>query len=138
MVFSSIPFLFFFLPLCLVFYYIVPFKIKNYILLIFSLIFYAWGEPIYILLMLFSCLINYLYGIFAHKVKHKKILFILCIIANISILGFFKYGNLLIETINTIFKININLLDIRLPIGISFFTFQTMSYSIDIYSFSLF
>ena len=133
MVFSSIPFIFFFLPICLIFYYIAPFKAKNYILLLFSLVFYAWGEPIYIFLMIFSCLINYLYGILAHKVKHKKAFFILCIIINIAILGFFKYGNLLISSINAIFKLNIELLNIGLPIGISFFTFQTMSYSIDIY-----
>ena len=133
MVFSSIPFIFFFLPIVLLLYYIVPFKFKNYILLLFSLVFYAWGEPVYVLLMIFSCLFNYLYGIFANKVKYRKLFLILCVIVNIAILGFFKYGNLLIDTLNSILNININLLDLRLPIGISFFTFQTMSYSIDIY-----
>ena len=133
MVFSSIPFIFFFLPIVLLFYYIVPLKFKNYILLIFSLIFYAWGEPVYILLMIFSCLLNYLYGMYANKTKHKKLMFILCIIINIGILGFFKYSNLLISLLNSILNTNLNLLDLKLPIGISFFTFQTMSYSIDIY-----
>ena len=133
MVFSSIPFLFFFLPIVLICYYLVPFKLKNYVLLVFSLIFYAWGEPVYIILMIFSCLLNYFYALYHDKVKNKKLLFILCIVANLLILGFFKYADFLIDIINSIFRLNINPLKLALPIGISFFTFQTMSYSIDVY-----
>lgn len=133
MVFSSIPFLFFFLPIVLICYYLVPFKLKNYVLLVFSLIFYAWGEPVYIILMIFSCLLNYFYALYHDKVKNKKLLFILCIVANLLILGFFKYADFLIDVINSIFRLNINPLKLALPIGISFFTFQTMSYSIDVY-----
>ena len=133
MVFSSIPFLFFFLPIVLICYYLVPFKLKNYVLLVFSLIFYAWEEPVYIILMIFSCLLNYFYALYHDKVKNKKLLFILCIVANLLILGFFKYADFLIDIINSIFRLNINPLKLALPIGISFFTFQTMSYSIDVY-----
>ena len=133
MVFSRIPFLFFFLPIVLICYYLVPFKLKNYVLLVFSLIFYAWGEPVYIILMIFSCLLNYFYALYHDKVKNKKLLFILCIVANLLILGFFKYADFLIDIINSIFRLNINPLKLALPIGISFFTFQTMSYSIDVY-----
>ena len=133
MVFSSIPFLFFFLPIVLICYYLVPFKLKNYVLLVFSLIFYAWGEPVYIILMIFSCLLNYFYALYHDKVKNKKLLFILCIVANLLILGFFTYADFLIDIINSIFRLNINPLKLALPIGISFFTFQTMSYSIDVY-----
>ena len=133
MVFSSIPFLFFFLPIVLICYYLVPFKLKNYVLLVFSLIFYACGEPVYIILMIFSCLLNYFYALYHDKVKNKKLLFILCIVANLLILGFFKYADFLIDIINSIFRLNINPLKLALPIGISFFTFQTMSYSIDVY-----
>lgn len=133
MVFSSLTFIFIFLPLFLILYYIVPFKIKNYILLVFSLIFYAWGEPVYILLMIFSCLINYLYGLFAHKVKNKKLLLVLCVFINILILGFFKYCDFLIDIVNGLLNLSIDKLYLGLPIGISFFTFQTLSYSIDVY-----
>jgi len=132
MVFSSIPFLFFFLPVVLICYYLVPFKVKNYVLLLFSLVFYAWGEPIYVFLMLVSCLGNYFYALY-HDKFNKKLLLILCIVFNLLILGFFKYADFLINIINTIFKTGIDPLNLALPIGISFFTFQTMSYSIDVY-----
>src|SRR5574344_2371382 len=91
MVFSSIPFLFFFLPLFLIIYYIVPFKYKNYILLVFSLVFYAWGEPIYILLMLFTCFIDYLNGLLYVKKNNKKIYFVLAIVINLLLLTYFRY-----------------------------------------------
>ena len=134
MIFSSIPFIFFFFPLFLIIYYLVPFKLKNYVLLVFSLFFYAWGEPVYVFLMIVSCLINYIAGLLIEKFENKKKLWlILSIIINLALIGFFKYANFLIENINTIFNLNINDLDIALPIGISFFTFQTMSYVIDVY-----
>jgi len=137
MIFSSIPFLFFFFPLFLILYYLVPFKIKNIILLIFSLIFYAWGEPVYIVLMIFSSIVDYINGrmiekYYDNKVK-KRFFMIGSVIINVLLLGFFKYSDFLIENINNIFNLSIPLLELGLPIGISFFTFQTMSYSIDVY-----
>lgn len=136
MVFSSIPFIFFFLPIFLIIYYIVPFKLKNFILLIFSLIFYAWGEPIYILLMIFSSVLDYTNGILLEKTKSngkRNLILIESIIVNLLLLSFFKYSDFLIDNINNILKLNIKSLNLPLPIGISFFTFQTMSYTIDVY-----
>lgn len=136
MVFSSIPFIFFFLPVFLIIYYLVPFKLKNIILLIFSLIFYAWGEPVYILLMVFSSIVDYTNGMLLKKTKSKskrKLILIESMIVNLGLLGFFKYSDFLIENINSLFNLSIPLLKLPLPIGISFFTFQTMSYTIDVY-----
>ena len=137
MIFSSIPFLFFFFPFFLLLYYLIPFKYKNLILLIFSLVFYAWGEPIYITLMIFSSVVDYVNGLMIEKHKDNKkiknIFMIGSIIINLSLLGFFKYADFLINSINNIFNTTIPLLKLGLPIGISFFTFQTMSYSIDVY-----
>ena len=130
MIFSSIPFLFFFFPLFILLYFTLPFKYKNYILLLFSLIFYAWGEPIYILLMIFSSIVDFING---KNIEKKKIYLIISIIINISLLGFFKYADFFIKVINNILNLDIPLLNLGLPIGISFFTFQTMSYSIDVY-----
>lgn len=137
MIFSSIPFLFFFFPLFILLYFTLPFKYKNYILLLFSLIFYAWGEPIYILLMIFSSIVDFINGKNIEKYKDdnkkKNLYLIVSIIINISLLGFFKYADFFINTINNILHLDIPLLNLGLPIGISFFTFQTMSYSIDVY-----
>ena len=137
MIFSSIPFLFFFFPLFILLYFTLPFKYKNYILLLFSLIFYAWGEPIYILVMIFSSIVDFINGKNIEKYKDdnkkKKIYLIISIIINISLLGFFKYADFFIKVINNILNLDIPLLNLGLPIGISFFTFQTMSYSIDVY-----
>ena len=137
MIFSSIPFLFFFFPLFILLYFTLPFKYKNHILLLFSLIFYAWGEPIYILLMIFSSIVDFINGKNIEKYKDdnkkKKIYLIISIIINISLLGFFKYADFFIKVINNILYLDIPLLKLGLPIGISFFTFQTMSYSIDVY-----
>lgn len=137
MVFSSIPFLFYFLPIFLILYYIVPFKFKNAILLVFSLLFYAWGEPKYIVLLVISSVVDYANGRmierFEENRKKQTIFLVTSIIVNLSLLGIFKYGDLFIGTINDVCKLNISLLEVALPIGISFFTFQTMSYSIDVY-----
>ena len=137
MVFSSIPFLFFFLPLCLILYYLVPFKVKNYILLVFSLVFYAWGEPVYILLMLFETLSDYTLGRFMDKAAdgsfQRKLCLALSVIIDLSVLGFFKYADFLIESVNAFAGTSFTPLGLGLPIGISFFTFQTMSYTIDLY-----
>lgn len=136
MVFSSINFMFIFFPLILIIYFIVPRKLKNIVLLIFSLVFYAWGEPVYIVLLIFSSIVDYVNGIMIEKYsnsKKKKIFLILSICINIGLLSFFKYGNFVLENINSLLNISIPLLEVTLPIGISFYTFQTMSYSIDVY-----
>lgn len=136
MVFSSIPFLFFFLPVFLILYFIVPGKVKNIILLFFSIIFYAWGEPVYVFLMILVTFSDYLVGLFMEKAKGKTIktlLLLWSLLFDLSILGFFKYANFLINTINGICHSSINPLNLSLPVGISFFTFQTLSYVIDLY-----
>ena len=135
MLFSSLLFIFIFFPLCLLIYYLVPFKFKNIVLLIFSLIFYAWGEPKYILLMLLVSLINYISGLIIDKYDNKKIkkyTVVICVILNLLLLGFFKYTNFIIENLNN-FGMNLDTLNIILPLGISFYIFQTMSYTIDLY-----
>lgn len=133
MVFSSIVFLFLFLPvfLCL---YIVLKKLhhKNIILLLSSLLFYAWGEPIYVTLMVMSIIINFFLTKWMDKYKSKK-LFILSMIFNIGLLLIFKYTDFFIGNINNILSLNISFLNISLPIGISFYTFQIMTYVIDVY-----
>ena len=137
MVFSSVIFLFFFLPLALTLYFSVPFKFKNIILLIFSLVFYAWGEPRYVVLMIASILINYGYGIWLDRteLKEQKRVSILtfAIITNVGLLGFFKYANFFVDAANAALHTNIQLLPIPLPIGISFYTFHALSYLIDVY-----
>lgn len=137
MVFSSIFFLFYFLPICLLCYYISPRKYRNLVLLFFSLIFYAWGEPVYILLMIFSSIVDYFHGILIDKYRGRRniarIFLISSVIINVSLLGFFKYGDFLIANMNLLFSTNFSPLNLPLPIGISFYTFQTMSYSIDVF-----
>lgn len=132
MVFSSISFLFFFLPLLFLIYFITPKKLKNLILLIFSLIFYYIGEKWYVILLIISCFINYISGIFIEKTNKKRYL-ILGLIFNLGLLIYFKYTNFLIESFNNIFNLNITTLKIILPLGISFFTFQNISYLVDVY-----
>lgn len=136
MVFSSIPFLFFFLPACLILYFIISNRFKNYVLLVFSLIFYAWGEPIYIFLMIFSTLVDFLNGRMLAKnnnAKTRKRFLFIAIFINLSLLGVFKYADFVVDIINNFFNLNIVPLNLSLPVGISFYTFQTMSYSIDVY-----
>lgn len=137
MVFSSLLFLFIFLPLFLITYFIVPKKLHNLILFMASLIFYAWGEPIYVLIMIFSTVLDYTCGRLIdhfrnHKVIPKLVLFT-SIATNLGMLGFFKYANFVIGNINHFLDSPIDLLHVALPIGISFYTFQTMSYTIDLY-----
>ena len=137
MVFSSIPFLFYFLPLFLIIYFLVPNKVKNLVLLIFSLIFYGWGEPIYISLLIISSIIDYINGLMIEKYKGKRnkqrIFLVISVVMNVSLLGIFKYADLFIGTFNNITGFDVALTNLALPIGISFFTFQTMSYSIDVF-----
>lgn len=130
MVFSSVFFLLCFLPLVLTVYYLIDKKFKNAVLLIFSLVFYAWGEPVYIWLMLFSIVFNYLCGLF---VRDRKSVLLISVIGNLATLIFFKYIDFLIGTVNSIFSLQIPLFKLALPIGISFYTFQAMSYVIDVY-----
>lgn len=137
MVFSSMSFLFAFLPLVLLLYYASPIKIKNIIILVSGLIFYAWGEPFYVLIMLFSTLVDYTAGLVMHKFDHNKKARLAClltsVIINIGLLSVFKYSSFLIGNINSIFSLSIPDPKLPLPIGISFFTFQSMSYTIDLY-----
>lgn len=137
MVFSNLVFLFVFLPIVLLLYFLMPTKFKNFFLLITSLFFYAWGEPKYVLLMILSIIMNYLFGIFVHQSREKlflkKSILIFSIISNLAILGFYKYSTFVVENINALFGLNITNEPLPLPIGISFFTFQAMSYVIDIY-----
>lgn len=137
MVFSSISFLYYFLPITLLLYIFVPNKIKNYILLIASIVFYMCGEPRYVLVLIFSCVLNYLIGLFISKSgnnKKRKLLMIVAIVIDFLILFYFKYLNFFVENINKIFNVDLGIYIYAMPIGISFFTFQAASYVIDIYN----
>ena len=137
MIFSSILFIFRFLPIALILYYITPQKYKNLILTLLSLVFYSWGEGKYFLIMIASIIIDYTAGrlIYRYKNEIKKKTIVLCIslVFNLGLLFFFKYFNFFIDNINNIFNLAIKGVKITLPLGISFYTFQTMSYSIDVY-----
>lgn len=139
MVFSSLVFLFAFLPIVLLLYYICPKRGRNLVLFAASLIFYAWGEPRYVWIMLFSTVFDYTNGRLIYYWKgrgfHKraKAALVVDVCGNLAILGFFKYTDFFIGTINSISGAGLSLLRIALPIGISFYTFQTMSYTIDVY-----
>ncbi len=140
MVFSSEIFIFGFLSAVLLCYYIAPRRIRNFVLLFFSLFFfYAWDRPVYAFIMVGSIMLNYLGAMiikaFQNKEKPKsaKWSLILVVALNIGLLAFFKYTDLFISNANSLFGLNLKLLDIALPIGISFYTFQTMSYTIDVY-----
>lgn len=137
MLFSSIVFLFTFLPIVLILYYISPKAFKNSILLLASLLFYAWGEPIYLFLMILSILFNYVCGLDiarnARRPHAAKRCLIFNIVVNISVLGFFKYEGFVFETLNSILPFDIPYRQLALPIGISFYTFQILSYIIDVY-----
>lgn len=132
MVFASITFLYYFLPIFLILYFIVPKKYKNIVLLIFSIVFYFYGEPKYILLMLVEVLFSYFMTLSLEKNKSKSLLGVI-ISFHIFLLCVFKYFNFIITNINSIFDGNISLLNIVLPIGISFYTFQIISYEVDVY-----
>lgn len=133
MLFSSLIFLSIFLPLTMFLYFIVKKSLKNYILLIASLIFYGWGEPKYLGLMLIVILLNYLFAILIDKNIYKRLNLLIAVIINLSILIYFKYFNFIILNFNKVFEKNIEITNIIMPIGISFFIFQSMSYVIDVY-----
>ena len=137
MVFSSLTFMFLFLPIVLIIYYVLPQKFKNLLILAASLFFYAWGEPIYVLIMIASTLVDYFAGLFIHKFQGRRglqrVALLVSLVMNISLLGVFKYSGFIIDNINGLFGTNIANPNLPLPIGISFFTFQSMSYTIDMY-----
>ena len=137
MLFSSIVFLFYFLPIVLLAYFVVPKKAKNIVLLIASIFFYSWGEPVYVFLMIFSAIFNYFMAIDIGRAKvHQssgKSTLIFTVVVNLFILSFFKYYGFLMDTVNGILGTDIKYTALALPIGISFYTFQALSYIFDVY-----
>ncbi len=134
MLFSSIPFLFYFLPCALLLYAVTPRKMKNFTLLLVSLVFYAWGEVRLVFLMMATVFGGYILGILTEKDrKHKKIYLTLAVTLSLGFLGYYKYVDFFIENINRVTGFSLPLLSVALPIGISFYTFQLMSYNIDVY-----
>ena len=137
MVFNSIFFIFCFLPVFMLIYYLVPGKLRNLLLFLGSLIFYAWGEPVYVILMLFSSIFNYYMGTELERLyyddRKQKINLIFSIIINLAVLVFFKYYGFLLNTIGGIIGIHIPHPELSLPIGLSFYTFRNLSYLFDIY-----
>ena len=137
MVFSSLTFLLLFLPIFLAAYFLAPKnKVKNVILFAFSLLFYSWGEPIYVVMMLFSTVLDYTCGMLVDRyrgTRGAKIALLISVIVNIGLLGVFKYSDFLIDNLNVLTGLTIPQPKLLLPIGISFYTFQTMSYTIDVY-----
>ena len=139
MIFSSTFFLCVFLPVTLILYYILPFRFKNALLLLASLVFYAWGEPVYVLLMMFSIVFNYFAGIQLGDLKSRRVrrirkrVFVFTVAVNVGILCFFKYYGFFLTNVNALLGTHIPIKDLALPIGISFYTFQILSYVIDVY-----
>lgn len=137
MVFSSLVFLYIFLPLCLAAYFIPKsIRVRNVVLLLFSLVFYAWGEPVYILLMVATTAVDFFAGMFIEKyrgTKKAKLFLALAVILTLSSLGLFKYYGFFTTAANSLFSVQIPLLGVALPIGISFYTFQALTYVVDVY-----
>ena len=136
MVFSSLTFLCIFLPVVFLLYTVIPnLKVRNALLIIASLFFYAYGEPVYVFLMIISSLLNYLFALWVCKNPEKKSKFamIFAVVVNLLILGVYKYAGFAVESVNSLFSLSIPVPQIALPIGISFFTFQALSYVLDVY-----
>lgn len=136
MLFSSITFLYYFLPSVLILYFIVPKKLKNTVLLLSSLFFYGWGEPKYLILMVASIIIGFFSGLLIEatsKKSLKKLILVISVVINVGFLGFFKYSNFFIENFNAVTGLSVKLLNVALPIGISFYTFQILSYTVDVF-----
>lgn len=133
MVFSSTIFLFMFFPITLIIYYLLDKRFRNYFLLIASIIFFSWSQPQNLWIILLNIFVNYVSAILMQKTKIKKLVLAICIMINLGILVYYKYFNFILDITSNILKRNIEMLDIVLPIGISFFTFQGMSYVIDVY-----
>ena len=135
MLFSSIPFAFYFLPAVLVLYFAVPFRFKNAVLLTFSLVFYGWGEPVYLILMTLSILLGWVFGLLIGKYRgtgKAKFFLTLSVVTSLGLLGWFKYADFAVENLNAL-GLSLALPKVALPIGISFYTFQILSYTIDVY-----
>ena len=137
MLFSSVPFLYWFLPCVLILYAIVPRILKNTILLLSSLFFYGYGEPRYVIWMVVAIILAYIFGLLIERYETfpqlSKLFLVLSVISSITMLGYFKYANFFIQNINAVTGISLPLLKITLPIGISFYTFQILSYNVDVY-----
>ena len=134
MLFSSIPFLFYFLPCALILYALSPKKLKNFTLLVCSLVFYAWGEPRLVFLMLITVFGGYVLGLLTEKYpRHKRVFLTLSVLMCVGFLAYFKYADFFITNVNALTGLSIPLLRVTLPIGISFYTFQLLSYNIDVY-----
>ena len=136
MVFSGIPFLFYFLPVVILAYFAVPFRLKNSVLLISSLIFYGWGEPKYLIFMLVSITQAYVFGLLIEKNKdtrRSKFFLTASVVFCLGLLGYCKYADFFLENFNAVTGLSLPLLGIALPIGISFYTFQILSYAVDVY-----
>lgn len=136
MLFSSLSFLYYFLPIVLILYAISPRRLKNLTILLSSLVFYAWGEPKYVVFMIISILLGYIFGLLIGGLKRgklRRVLMIISILTNLGILGYFKYADFFIDTFNKTTGLAVPLLEVTLPIGISFYTFQMMSYEIDVW-----
>lgn len=136
MLFSSIPFLYVFLPAVLLIYFIAPRKLKNSVLLLSGLAFYAWGEPRYVVIMIFSILVGYVFGLLIEKYRGtrlSKVFMLISVAVDLGLLLYFKYVDFFIDNFNNITGMSVPLLKIALPIGISFYTFQILSYTVDVY-----
>ena len=136
MLFSGIPFLFYFLPLAILIYFLVPFRLKNTVLLLFSLVFYAWGEPKYVALMIATILLFWLCGLAIEKANtqaKKKLWLTVSVVVSLGLLAIFKYADFFVDSFNAVTGLSVPLLKLALPIGISFYTFQCLSYTIDVY-----
>lgn len=133
MVFSGIPFLYYFLPIFLIVYFVVPTKAKNVVLLLASLFFYGFGEPRFVPVLLFAIVQGFLFGLLIEKERHAKLCMVLSICISLSILCVCKYANFFVENFNAVTGLSVKLLKITLPIGISFYTFQVISYVVDVY-----
>lgn len=136
MLFSSIPFLYYFLPIVMLLYFAVPKCLKNSVLLLVSLVFYAWGEPKYVILMIASIVIGYVSGLMIeafHNPKWKKVCLVFSLVACLGLLAYFKYANFFLQNFAAVTGLSVPVLKIALPIGISFYTFQILSYVVDVY-----
>ena len=136
MLFSSVTFLYYFLPAVLILYFLVPRFLKNTVLLISSLVFYGWGEPKLLGLMIFTILMFYFCGLMigrSQTQKTKKLWLTVSIVISIGLLGLFKYADFFIDSFNAVTGLSVPLLRLALPVGISFYTFQSLSYTIDVY-----
>lgn len=136
MLFSSITFLYYFLPIFLILYFLTPKKGKNLVLMIASLVFYGWGEPVYLLFMLLSVGVHYVLALLIERHQGRKLArfwLVLAVTFSLALLGYFKYADFFIQNFNAVTGMSLPLLKVALPIGISFYTFQIMSYTIDVY-----